>query len=710
MAIKKSLQIRSTLYKSIDASSLSQLSTIAEVNGLDAKALSAAFDKFMTVHRQDSTTVSTSDIEMFTNQYTKTAANNSGKSLAAARGSNLFHKGSWEDIDVATAAKDINTIAADLTNTTNAPNNNNTSSQRITPYMNKRPKRPSAATPHRQPTPPSSGKFKQRAQPGKVVSVLNPHILNTTTNGDATAAEGMDVDTISPNYNNNTNKSSAMGCTIQVMTTDAAAALDSTTTAIPKYMTNRLEDRAAYIERRITALEDDVEAGAFKHFFTCSTSTTNNQQQQQEENTDSSMTMTTPHPVAVSSQKTSIFIGRICCDAEEGRLNAQSLLLEGSMRTSRGERVRLEVNKSTSGYRLFPGQVVAIIGTNPSGYCVIADKVVPGLALPSAKTPLADLAAFYSNGSTDPSAATATALTMMIASGPYTASDDLAYEPLEALLSKAAEERPDTLILCGPFVDADHPLLRDGWMVDISFEDLYMTRVVGALERFVARPGCAETKIVVVPSVRDLHMHPVFPQPRQQLMGGSSMSDGGVVMHMTNPVTLKCNEIVVGACSADWLLAASSSETSMQPAATAGQQQQQQDRLGDLSAMLLSQRNYFPMYPAPLNVPLDAARGGAGGLDLPCSPDVLVSPSDLAPFAKLVSPPTSSSSESGGGVETVVINPGRLTRGVTGGTYAKVVIAPLKEGVEVAGGAAASTNAPVYHGIHRRCKVEIVKI
>jgi hypothetical protein len=708
VAIKKSLQIRSTLYKSIDASSLSQLSTIAEVNGLDAKALSAAFDKFMTVHRQDSASVSTSDIEMFRNQYTKTATNN-GKSLAAARGSNLFHKGSWEDIDVATAAKDINMIAADLTNTTNAPNNNNTSSQRITPYMNKRPKRPSAATPHQQ-TPPSSGKFKQRAQPGRVVSVLNPHIFTTTTTDeDAAAAEDNNVDTISPNDSNNTtDKSSVLGCSIRVMTT-AAAALDSTSTGIPKYMTNRLEDRAAYVERRITSLEDDVEAGALKHFFI--TTTTDNQQQQQGEDTDSSMTMTTPHPVAVSSQNTSIFIGRICCDAEEGRLNAQSLLLEGSMRTSRGERVRLDVNKCTSGYRLFPGQVVAVIGTNPSGYCVIADQVVPGLALPSAKTPLAGLAALYSDGTGN------ARMTMMIAAGPYTASDDLSYEPLEALLSKAAEERPDALVLCGPFVDADHPLLRDGSMVDITFEDLYMTRVVRALERFAAGPGCAKTKIVVVPSVRDLHMHPVFPQPRQQLMGaavgGGSMNDsddgGGVVMHMTNPVTLKCNEIVVGACSADWLLAASSSETSMQPKAAAGQQQQQQDRLGDLSAMLLSQRSYFPMYPAPLNIPLDAARGGAGGLDLPCSPDVLVSPSDLAPFAKLVSPP-SSSSESSGGVETVVINPGRLTRGVTGGTYAKVVIAPLKEGVEVAGGASASTNAPVAHRIHQRCKVEIVKI
>jgi hypothetical protein len=50
-AIKKSLLMRSTVYKNVDPGLLSSLSLLAEQNALDAKGLAAAFDKFMTVAR-----------------------------------------------------------------------------------------------------------------------------------------------------------------------------------------------------------------------------------------------------------------------------------------------------------------------------------------------------------------------------------------------------------------------------------------------------------------------------------------------------------------------------------------------------------------------------------------------------------------------------------------------------------------------------------
>lgn len=48
-------------------------------------------------------------------------------------------------------------------------------------------------------------------------------------------------------------------------------------------------------------------------------------------------------------------VGRIVCDSA-GQLNAQSIILEGSSRTSKCNRVRLDVS-SLPGYSLFPGQV-----------------------------------------------------------------------------------------------------------------------------------------------------------------------------------------------------------------------------------------------------------------------------------------------------------------------------------------------------------------
>lgn len=178
------------------------------------------------------------------------------------------------------------------------------------------------------------------------------------------------------------------------------------------------------------------------------------------------------HPVAAAAQQPSLFVGRICCDAEGGRLNPQSLLLEGSQRSSGGARVRLDVSRLPS-FRLFPGQVVALRGTNPSGHCVVAAQLLPGLAAPPARTPLAELSGFAS-------ATGRRGLALVVAAGPFTSSEDLEYAPLGALLDYCAAQvpPPEVLLLLGPFVDAEHPLVRGG-LLEESFEELYALRVSG---------------------------------------------------------------------------------------------------------------------------------------------------------------------------------------------------------------------------------------
>jgi DNA polymerase alpha subunit B len=176
------------------------------------------------------------------------------------------------------------------------------------------------------------------------------------------------------------------------------------------------------------------------------------------------------HPVAMAAQETCLFVGRVCCDSEGGRLNPQSLLLEGSMRRSQGARVRLDVSKCPS-FRLFPGQVVALRGTNPSGHCVVASQLLPGLAQPLPRSSLATLAghaAVTGRGGQS----------VVVAAGPFTSSEDLEYAPLGALLHYCAQpqHRPDLLLLVGPFVDAEHPLIQGG-LVEEAFEHIYSARV-----------------------------------------------------------------------------------------------------------------------------------------------------------------------------------------------------------------------------------------
>ncbi len=73
---------------------------------------------------------------------------------------------------------------------------------------------------------------------------------------------------------------------------------------------------------------------------------------------------------------------------------------------------------------------------------------------------------------------------MLAASGPFSTSDDLTYAPLTALLSKAADIRPDALVLIGPFVDEQHPSLAAGDL-PVSYEELFERQVLARLAEFI---------------------------------------------------------------------------------------------------------------------------------------------------------------------------------------------------------------------------------
>jgi hypothetical protein len=55
-------------------------------------------------------------------------------------------------------------------------------------------------------------------------------------------------------------------------------------------------------------------------------------------------------------QSPELVVGRVCCDSE-GRINEQSVLLEGSIAFSEGARVRLDLS-NLDAFQLFPGQVL----------------------------------------------------------------------------------------------------------------------------------------------------------------------------------------------------------------------------------------------------------------------------------------------------------------------------------------------------------------
>ena len=256
-----------------------------------------------------------------------------------------------------------------------------------------------------------------------------------------------------------------------------------------------------------------------------------------------------------------IAVGRIASDTSEGKLNTASLVLEGSRRMGSGRRVQLKVD-SLSSYNFFPGQIVALRGTNANGDVFVVSEI---LSLPLLNPPATipeELDAintrYLDTPDSDPD--NARPLTMMIAAGPYTTDQDLDFAPLHAFLNNAASTYADTVILLGPFLDAEHPQIRTGDFDappntspdQATMTDLFRHHISSAIQNFVARNQSCN--VILVPSLRDAHHHAAaFPQDKFNKRDLGLGAAGKMVQCVTNPMTLSMNEITVGMSSVDIL-------------------------------------------------------------------------------------------------------------------------------------------------------------
>ncbi|NWS50600.1 DPOA2 polymerase, partial [Probosciger aterrimus] len=77
--------------------------------------------------------------------------------------------------------------------------------------------------------------------------------------------------------------------------------------------------------------------------------------------------------VSLPAQEPVTVLGQIGCDAN-GKLNAKSVVLEGDREHSSGGQIPLDLSELRE-YSLFPGQVVALEGTNSSGRRMVVSKL-----------------------------------------------------------------------------------------------------------------------------------------------------------------------------------------------------------------------------------------------------------------------------------------------------------------------------------------------
>jgi DNA polymerase alpha subunit B len=349
---------------------------------------------------------------------------------------------------------------------------------------------------------------------------------------------------------------------------------------------------------------------------------------------------------ASQGQNEIIAVGRIDSDSPEGKLNPSSIVLETSRRMGAGIRVPLKVDKLRD-YEFFPGKIVALRGANASGEFFQPTEVLDIPSMDKVASTIDTIDGINdrlteSDGNSRP-------LITIVASGPYTTEDDLDFSPFNTLLAAAQDVQADALILCGPFIDAEHPLVRTG---DFDLPENYSVQpdkatLTDLFRAYISQPLTKLTQnlpsisIVLCPSPRDaISKHASWPQDR---LVRKDLFLPRQVSLVPNPMKLSMNEAQFGISSLDVLDQIRSSEV-------VSGKFRQMNILDRLCRQVIEQRHFFPVFP-----PVIVHRRDQSAEEMPFTnigpnldvsylklgemlgvlPDILVTPSILPHFAKV---------------------------------------------------------------------------
>ncbi|KUF99183.1 Calcium-dependent protein kinase 2 [Phytophthora nicotianae] len=175
-------------------------------------------------------------------------------------------------------------------------------------------------------------------------------------------------------------------------------------------------------------------------------------------------------PVGDPSPAQVTVVGRIVCEAAEGKLNPSVVQVEGSRKTCGGQRVLLDLS-AVPNFQIFPGKIVALKGVFPDTRSPLAVKrfLEPIPAPPATSSParIKEIQSEHGNP-----------VRVLTACGPFTTTSNVDYLPLNDLLQIAIDQKPDVLILVGPFIDSMHSMFQDGLVkydgMMLSFEEIFL--------------------------------------------------------------------------------------------------------------------------------------------------------------------------------------------------------------------------------------------
>ncbi|KAK9738231.1 DNA polymerase alpha/epsilon subunit B [Popillia japonica] len=318
-----------------------------------------------------------------------------------------------------------------------------------------------------------------------------------------------------------------------------------------------------------------------------------------------------------------VIYGRI--KSEDGnKINNKTVILETSRDFNGPKEIVLNIS-NTKSYSLFSGQIIAAKGITVAKNFIVQEIYTD--ACPEFPSELPNIHE---------------SLRIIVGVGPFTLSGNLLYEPLQDLLKQIIKEKPNILILIGPFVDSTHP---DILTIEETFENYFETLLKNIMDCLVGWP----IQIILVPSFNDAHHFPCYPTPSYIL------KDQANLKYVPNPCLLSINGFIIGINSLDILFQLTKQEISKNV---------QKDRMGRLAAHILQQRNFFPLYPNRDTVISIDYEHLLKDCTINMKPHLLILPSVLRYFIKNVD-------------GCLVINPERLAKKHGGGTYAVVNINPI---------------------------------
>lgn len=415
----------------------------------------------------------------------------------------------------------------------------------------------------------------------------------------------------------------------------------------------------------------------------------------------------------LSSQFDILCCGRIVPDSpmyDSETLNSNSLFLETSRLSGIGQRVPLGLSK-LAGFSFFPGQIVVLKGRNPTGKQFVVEEV---MTLPQLGTPVSSRSELEEYNQLQDGHG----LKIVVASGPYSNLNKLQYSKLEGLVEKINNEiQPNVVILNGPFIDLTNKDVEEG-RFNFSRDQLpkNLDDVFRLLITPILRKVDSKIQVVLFPSLKDSCVnHCSYPQDsfdRKKFQLSKN------IKVFPNPSSFAVNEVLIGSSNLD--LFKDLKEVFKQD------EKLSKNRFERVIDHIFQQRRYYPVIPGSIartsehdishltngaaGENLNGVSVGGSSLETPylgltelgnSLPDVLILPSELKVFAKVVN-------------DVVVINPGlfiRPSRSINSedGTYAVLSITgPKVEALDGTNVEQVEGDSELFHhNVYKRCRVDI---